>query len=204
MPRGRQRTVLPRGTRRASKARRDSRSGVPPVTVNDLIRFLDGTAIAQLSEETRVSPLKIVENLPSAKLVAPEAFVAVMDDIVNWGVVILALNSPDGAVEFTGPLPRGAIAHGCFYWVGEGSIRGRLRPDRCRAIAFVERSFMGRPSASVLFFNQEGAIMLTIVLPPDGQSGPHQQQLEAFRTLAGRLSGRRSNHSGQPSGDDNE
>lgn len=161
------------------------------VTLTDLIQFLDGIALENLAEERGVTPREIVADLPkdTRRLVSANRFVEVMDAIATWGPVTVPLRTADGIVEFTGCLPRGEIKHGRFYWLGEGALRGHLRLDRCDGIAFVESAFMGRPSACVLFFNRDGAIMFKAFLARNGRE-PLPDQLTAFRALARRMSSR--------------
>ena len=159
------------------------------IPVTDLMRFLEGGAIESLAEESQLTPREIVESLPAAmrRIAPPSAFVKVMNSIATWGDVAVQLQSPDGAVEFTGTLPVGKLSHGYYYWVGDGPIRGRLRHDRCGGIAFVERPHMGQATASVFFFNVEGGLMLKIRLPRDQSKGPQDEQLKAMRALAKRV-----------------
>jgi putative heme iron utilization protein len=54
-------------------------------------------------------------------------------------------------------------------------------------IAFVERPFMGRPSAAILFFNVDGEIMFKIFVGRDEKRELRADQLERFRALRGRF-----------------
>ena len=62
-----------------------------------------------------------------------------------------------------------------------------LGPERCAGVAFVERPFFGRPSASILFFNPEGGTMFKIFVGRDEKRELRGDQLAAFRALADRL-----------------
>jgi len=159
------------------------------VTLSDLIRFLEGVAIEGLAEESRVTPQQFVATLPAqTHCFAPASkFMEVMDDIASWGEVSVLLCGTDGVVELTGCLPKGELTHGYFHWIADGKISGHLRNDRCGSIAFVERAFMGRPSAFVLFFNRDGGIMFKIFVARDERNVPREDQLKAFRALARRV-----------------
>ncbi len=110
-----------------------------------------------------------------------------MNDIATWGDVTVVLRTVDGCIEINSSVPPGELVHGYFHWLGGGKIRGHLRYDQCKSIAFVERSFMGSPSASVLFFNREGLIMFKVLVARDENNVPRENQLEAFRALAIRV-----------------
>jgi len=155
----------------------------------DLIRFLDGGAIEGLAEESGVTAREIVANLPTQArcFVSAKKFMQVMDDIAGWGEVSVVLRTGDGVVEFISTLPKGDVAHGYFRLLGEGRIRAHLRYENCAAVAFVERPFMGRPSAAVLFFDREGKIMFKICVARDADGALHDDQLKSFRALAARL-----------------
>jgi putative heme iron utilization protein len=51
----------------------------------------------------------------------------------------------------------------------------------------VERPFMGRLSASLLFFNSDGGIMFKVFVGRDEKRELKADQLAAFRALAERL-----------------
>lgn len=174
------------GKRRRSVSRSSAQASV---TLSDLIRFLEGVAIEGLAEENRVTPQKFVATLPKqTQCFAPASkFMEVMDDIASWGEVSVILCAIDGVVEYTGCLPKGELTHDYFRWIADEKICGHLRCDRCGGIAFVERAFMGRPSAFVLFFNRDGGIMFKIFVARDKHNVPREDQLTAFRALAQRV-----------------
>jgi putative heme utilization carrier protein HutX len=131
----------------------------------------------------------VVEALPAAMCtVAPgTAFVEAMTDVATWGDVTLIIHSDDGIMEFTGPIPKGEVGRGYFNLMGRTGFHGHLRHERCAAIAFVERPFMGRPSASMLFFNGEGGAMFKIFVGRDDKRDLRGDQLAKFQALAKRL-----------------
>ncbi|KAB2874736.1 MAG: hypothetical protein F9K38_15395, partial [Pseudorhodoplanes sp.] len=61
---------------------------------------------------------------------------------------------------------------------------------RCARLAFVERPFMGRPSASILFFNIDGGIVFKVFVGRDENRELKADQLRKFRALAGKLAAR--------------
>jgi len=63
-------------------------------------------------------------------------------------------------------------------------LHGHLRHERCAAIAFVERPFMGKSSAFVAFINVDGGIMFKVFVGRDETRALRQDQLARFRSLA--------------------
>ncbi len=59
--------------------------------------------------------------------------------------------------------------------------------DRCAGIALMERSFFGRLSASINFFNNDGDSMFKVFVGRDEKRELLAGQLAAFRKLADRL-----------------
>ena len=92
-------------------------------------------------------------------------------------------------MEFTGPIPPGEIGRGYFNLMGRTGFHGHLRHDRCAGLAFLERPFMGKDSASVLFFNVDGGIMFKVFVGRDEKRELKIDQLAKFRALADRLCG---------------
>jgi putative heme iron utilization protein len=66
-------------------------------------------------------------------------------------------------------------------------LHGHLRHERCAAIAFVERPFMGKSSAFIAFLNVDGGIMFKVFVGRDEARALRQDQLERFNSLAGKI-----------------
>lgn len=157
----------------------------------DLARLMadDPSALFEnVAKDHGVSIQSVVEALPAPmrRFVPGRAFVDVMTDVATWGEVTLIVHSDDGIMEFTGPIPKGEVGRGYFNLMGRTGFHGHLRHERCGAIAFVERAFMGRPSASILFFNHEGGAMFKIFVGRDESRALREDQLARFRALADR------------------
>jgi putative heme utilization carrier protein HutX len=142
-----------------------------------------------VAKEHGVTIRAVVEALPEPlRRFAPgTAFVDAMTDIATWGEVTLIIHSDDGVMEFSGSIPKGEIGRGYFNLMGRTGFHGHLRHDRCATIAFVERPFMGRLSASVLFVNVDGGIMFKVFVGRDEHRELRSDQLTQFRALADRL-----------------
>jgi len=161
------------------------------VAAPDLARIMaddPGALFETVAKEHGVTVRATIEALPeSMRRFAPgSTFVEIMNDIAGWGEVTLIIHSDDGVMEFTGPIPRGEIGRGYFNLMGRTGFHGHLRHERCAAVAFVERPFMGRVSASVLFVNVDGGIMFKVFVGRDDKRELLPGQLAAFRALADR------------------
>lgn len=148
-----------------------------------------GALFESVAETHGVTCREVVEALPAeARRFAPgSAFVAVMDDIAEWGEVTFIVHTADGIFEFGGRVPKGQEGRGYFNLAGSAGLHGHLRHERCAAIAFVERPFFGRLSASVLFINRDGGFMFKVFVGRDENRDLKPEQLARFRALAERL-----------------
>jgi len=157
--------------------------------LSDFIKDNPGALVEQVAKDYGVTPRDVVAALPAAmRRFAPGgAFVDVLTDMADWGDVTLIIHTDDGVMEFTGPIPRGEIGRGYFNLMASSGFHGHLRHDRCAAIAFVERPFMGRLSASALFLNSDGGIMFKVFVGRDAKRELKNDQLARFRDLADRL-----------------
>ena len=142
-----------------------------------------------VAKEFNTTLRQVVEAMPSEhrKIAAENKFVDAMGDIAEWGDVTLIIHSDDGIFEFSGPVPKGEMGRGYFNLGGAKGLHGHLRPERCAGLAFVERPFMNKLSASILFFNVDGGIMFKVFVGRDEKRELLADQLAKFRALADRL-----------------
>ena len=157
-----------------------------------LVRYMaenPGAVFETVANEFDVAPRAAVEALPveMRRLAPGEAFVEAMGDIAKWGDVTLIVHTDDGIMEFTGPVPAGQIGHGYYNVMGSTGFHGHLRHERCAGLAFIERPFMGKTSAVLVFFNRDGGIMFKVFVGRDEKRELKADQLAAFRALADRL-----------------
>lgn len=148
-----------------------------------------GVVVESFASENGATPRQVVEALPNEmrRFADAGAFVEVMGEVAHWGDVTVIVHTEDGIMEFTGPVPPGEIARGYYNLSGRTGFHGHLRHERCAGLAFVERPFFGRLSASILFFNSDGGIMFKIFVGRDEKRELLANQLAAFRSLADRL-----------------
>jgi heme iron utilization protein len=148
-----------------------------------------GAIVEEVAKEHRVTTRDVVTALPKAmrKFIAGSAFMDVMKDVGTWGDVTLIIHTDDGIFEFGGPVPAGEVGRGYYNVPGSKGFHGHLRHERCAGIAFVERPFMNKLSASILFFNVDGGIMFKIFVGRDEKRELKADQMDKFRALADRL-----------------
>jgi putative heme utilization carrier protein HutX len=148
-----------------------------------------GAVVETVAKEQGVTAREVVEALPAAlrRFAPASAFAAAMQDIATWGVVTLIVHTDDGIMEFTGTIPPGEVGRGYFNLMARTGFHGHLRHERCAGLAFMERPFMGRLSASVLFLNIDGGIMFKVFVGRDEKRELLADQLAKFRALAERL-----------------
>lgn len=148
-----------------------------------------GAVIEDVARERRVSPRAVIEALPPSmvRIGSGEHFAAAMQDIAAWGEVTLIVHTEDTIFEFTGTIPAGEIGRGYFNLMQPKGLHGHLRHERCAAVAFVERPFMGKSSAFIAFVNADGGIMFKVFVGRDETRALRSDQLERFRQLADRI-----------------
>lgn len=149
-----------------------------------------GAVFETVAQQYGVTPLATLEAMPEGmvRFVPGDRFADAMADIAGWGDVTVIIHTDDGIFEFTGPVPPGKEGRGYFNLAGRSGFHGHLRAERCAGIAFVEREFMGRSSASVLFVNPDGGFMFKVFVGRAEKGELRADQLAAFRALPGQLS----------------
>lgn len=147
-----------------------------------------GAVIEDVAKQRKVAPRAVIEALPAEMVrIGGGEFAAAMTDIAEWGEVTLIVHTDDAIFEFTGPIPAGEVGRGYFNLMQPKGLHGHLRHERCAAIAFVERPFMGKTSAFIAFLNVDGGIMFKVFVGRDETRALRADQLERFRALAGRI-----------------
>ena len=161
----------------------------PSAELRQKISENPGVVFEDAAREHNVAPRAIVEALPDAmrRLAPGDAFIPAMDDIADWGDVTVIVHTEDGIMEFGGPVPKGQVARGYFNLMGRTGFHGHLRFERCAGIAFIERPFMSRTSALLVFLNRDGGIMFKIFVGRDEKGELKADQLKKFRALRERI-----------------
>jgi putative heme utilization carrier protein HutX len=147
-----------------------------------------GAVIEDVARQRKVTPRAVIEAMPSDMVrIGGGEFAAAMTDIAQWGEVTLIVHTDDAIFEFTGAIPAGEVGRGYFNLMQPKGLHGHLRHERCGAIAFVERPFMGKTSAFIAFINVDGGIMFKVFVGRDEARALRTDQLERFRALADRI-----------------
>ena len=147
-----------------------------------------GAVIEDVARQRKVTPRAVIEAMPSEMVrIGGGEFAAAMTDIAQWGEVTLIVHTDDAIFEFTGAIPAGEVGRGYFNLMQPKGLHGHLRHERCGAIAFVERPFMGKTSAFIAFINVDGGIMFKVFVGRDEARALRTDQLERFRALADRI-----------------
>jgi heme iron utilization protein len=154
----------------------------------ELVRYLSenpGAVIEEAAKLHAVTPRDVVEALPAEmrRFAPADAFIGAMHDVATWGDVTLIIHTDDGIMEFGGPIPRGEVGRGYFNLMGSKGFHGHLRHERCSGLAFLERPFMGKLSALIVFFNVDGGIMFKVFVGRDEKRELKADQLAKFRAL---------------------
>ncbi|KIZ43741.1 MULTISPECIES: heme utilization cystosolic carrier protein HutX [Rhodopseudomonas] len=146
--------------------------------------------IEDVARQRKVSPRAVLEALPSgmARFAAGASFAAAMQDIAQWGEVTLIVHTDDAIFEFTGAIPPGEIGRGYFNLMQPKGLHGHLRHERCAAVAFIERPFMGKATAFIAFLNVDGGIMFKVFVGRDEAHALRGDQLARFNALADKIS----------------
>lgn len=170
----------------------DTAVAAPPPSRDTLAAQLaanpDGV-LEVLARQHGVSTLDATRMLPAANCTfAPaEKFADVMGELTTWGTVLFIVHTPNIVLECAGAIPPGEFGRGYFNLHGDSPIGGHIKADRCTAIAFVRRPFMGRESCSIQFFDGDGEAMFKIFVRrlPDRSMDP--EQVEKFEALRAKL-----------------
>lgn len=147
-----------------------------------------GVVLEGLAEAHGCAVAQLIECLPEGmwRKIPGGHFIDVMGEVAAWGTpVTVIVHTADVIMEFTGPLPVGEVGHGFFNLMG-ASLHGHLRHQNCGAIYAVERPFMNKDTASLMFCNQNGGVMFKVFLGRDENGALRAEQIEALRAMAAR------------------
>ncbi|MDF7680100.1 heme utilization cystosolic carrier protein HutX [Enterobacteriaceae bacterium ESL0689] len=157
------------------------------VSLPDFLKTEPDGTLEAVAEQYNTTLLEVVKNLPVKTIVPGDQFDAIWDTVCQWGSVTTLVHTADVILEFSGELPSGTHRHGYFNLRGKKGMTGHIKAGNCSHIALVERKFMGMDTASILFFNQAGAVMLKIFLGRDEHRQLLSEQVSAFHALAASL-----------------
>jgi len=141
--------------------------------------------IEAIAREVGVPTLSVLEEIPPDQriAVAPGRFEVLWQQLASWGEVLFIVHTPDIVLECKGALPLGTFGHGYYNIHGDSPIGGHIKAANCRAIYLVDRSFHGRRSCSVQFFNEAGEAMFKVFVRRDESRALIADQLAKFEAL---------------------
>jgi heme iron utilization protein len=129
-------------------------AGIAQATPRDLTARLrealaanPGGVLEELARREGATYRELLGALPTGEAIeAPsENFEAVWSALAAWpGEITFIVHMPDGVFETRGTVPPGGHGRGYFNIHGDSPIGGHIRSERCAAIYFVDRPFMGR------------------------------------------------------------
>ncbi len=142
--------------------------------------------LEQLAAQHGLSLKQVITCLPAENVrhIEGKHFVPVMKQLTEWGNMTLIVHTNDIIMEFKGEIPEGAVGRGFYNLVGGEHLSGHLRHQNCADIFLVERQFMNRDTAAVMFMNNEGGCMFKVFLGRDAQGQLDAEQLPRFRELS--------------------
>jgi putative heme utilization carrier protein HutX len=120
----------------------------------------------------------------NARFAPGDAFGDIMKELTGWGDVLFIVHTPNIVLECEGAVPPGEFGRGYFNLHGDSPIGGHIKADRCAAVAFVRRPFMGRESCSIQFFDVDGDAMFKVFVRRLEDRSMDPAQVEKFEALA--------------------
>ncbi|MGC3964173.1 MAG: heme utilization cystosolic carrier protein HutX [Rhodocyclaceae bacterium] len=145
-----------------------------------------GVILEQVAQKENCALADVIEALPASAWTRAggEHFMDVLGAVSAWGSpVTVIVHTADVIMEFTGPLPAGNVGHGFYNLSGSTGLHGHLSYQNCGAIYFLERPFMGKATASLVFANRDGQAMFKIYAGRDDAGALLADQVNAMREL---------------------
>ncbi|TIC83713.1 heme utilization cystosolic carrier protein HutX [Crenobacter intestini] len=157
----------------------------PFVQMKERLARNPGVVLEKLAEGSNLTMAQLIECLPEAmwRKVDGRHCVAVLEALPALGDVTVIMHTADGIFEIGGAFPAGETGHGFYNLHGKQGLHGHLRAGRCQAVYLVERPFMGRDSASLLFANGDGGVMFKVFAGREADGSLKQSQLAALHAL---------------------
>lgn len=153
-----------------------------------MARNPDGV-LEHIAREHGVSTLEVAVHLPPDHCTRVDGahLPDVLDDVTSWGEVMIIIHSDGLVAEVKSALPPASRARGYYNFHGDTPFGGHLKEDACMQIAFIDRPFMGRRSASIQFFDAGGTAIFKIFVARDAARELLPDQLERFSALRRRF-----------------
>ncbi len=125
-----------------------------------------------LSRKLGVPEQIVIECLPETafKRLDVDRFFKVMEDVPDWGDMVLIVKSDSAMMEVRGPVPKGAMGKR-YYNLMSPDLSAHIKISELGAVFFVTQESLGRESFSIQFYDLNGNAMFKIFVPrkPDGE-----------------------------------
>lgn len=159
-------------------------SSATQASIDKMLQDQPGVVLENVARTHKVSLADVVASLSASEHVSVPGsqFVPVMEEISSWGKLTLIVNTPEMVLEAKGPVAKGSMGRG--YYNIPGGIGGHFKPEGFHSISFVNRTLMGKPSRSILFFNADGSCVFKLYLGRQENREMIPEQVEKFDRLA--------------------
>ena len=153
-----------------------------------------GAVIEDVARERKVTPRAVIEALPPemVRIGRGDAFADAMQDIAQWGEVTLIVHTDDAIFEFTGAIPAGEIGRGYFNLMQPKGLHGHFRHERCGGDRLRRAALHGQIVGVRRLSQRRWRHHVQGVRRPRRGAGVRQDQLERFKSLAGKIARRPS------------
>lgn len=158
-------------------------------TIKQYLDEKKGVATVMAARALNVPERDVVRALDEQSFeVSVSRFNEIMDDISEWGEILMIVSNGSVICEVSGGLPKGSYSHGMFNLHSDtSSIGGHLMADKFDSIHFVSRPFMGRESLSVQVYDKDGNAAFKIHVGRDEKYELKQDQVAKFHALKKRM-----------------
>ncbi|MEM7082046.1 MAG: heme utilization cystosolic carrier protein HutX [Pseudomonadota bacterium] len=153
-------------------------------------RLADGGGVLEwIAREHDVPTFRVLELLPASErlIVRDPPLADLLDQLSAWGEVMIIVQSPSLVAEVVSPLPPATSGRGFLNFHGDTPFGGHLKEDACGYLACVDRTFNGRRSLSVVFYDHHGESIFKVFVRRDDQRELIPAQITQFEQFRERL-----------------
>ena len=150
---------------------------------------------AAVAAELNVSELEIIRQMATldisdvkVSLAEGDQFETIIDELREWGDIMLVLDVEGSIFEMVTPFPKGGKKFG-YYNMSDSrtALKGHLKLDGYGAIALVSKPFHGVNTRSVQFFSPAGRPVFKVYIRRNKDKSFVAEQLERFNALQQKL-----------------
>lgn len=144
--------------------------------------------LENIARQENVPLRAVLSELPAGQATSIDGarFEEIWAELTGWGEVLFLIHTKDIVAEVEGSLPPGTQGQGYFNIHGDSPIGGHIKAGNCTEIFLIDRTFHGRRSCSVQFFNGEGESMFKVFVRRDKERNLLPEQVAKFEALKAR------------------